>query len=157
MRKEWYKLWMRTLRKLRDLSWPDRFLLLETLLWLAVSRLALLAVPFKYVAPHLGTHLAETGRDLDPHRETLVLRIGWAVRLVAPHTPWQSTCLAQAIAASWLLRRRGIPSTLYLGLAKDAADQWQAHAWLRCGPHILTGDTALRRFAIVSTFAKPAD
>lgn len=144
------------LRKLRELSWADRGLLLETLWWLGVARLALLTMPFRWIAPYLGQQKAETNRELGPYPEKDVLRIGWAVQVVARRTPWESACLAQAIVANWLLRRRGIPSTLYLGMAKGNCGEWQAHAWLRCGPHILTGEPGHGRFAVVSTFAKTA-
>jgi len=139
--------------KLRELSWADRGLLLEAVWWLGLARLALLIVPFRWIAPYLGRQKAETGPDLGAHPEEEVLRIGWAVRATARRTPWESTCLAQAIAANRLLRRRGISSTLYLGMAKDERDEWQAHAWLRCGPHVLTGGPGHERFAVVTTFA----
>ena len=146
---------MRALRKLRDMDWADRGLVLEALLWLGVARLALLVVPFKQIAPRLGRHMAKTGTDLGPYPEDVVLRIGWSVRTVARRSPWNSTCLTQAIAAHMMLQRRGIPSTLYLGMAKGEAGEWQAHAWLRCGPHVLTGEPGHRRFVVVSTLAKP--
>ncbi len=141
------------LQKLRSLGWADRGLLLETLLWLGLARLALLTVPFKWIAPLLGRQMAETGPDLGSCPEEAVLRVGWAVRGVARRTPWESACLAQAIAAGRMLQRRGIPNTLYLGMAKGETGEWQAHAWLRCGPHILTGGPGHERFAVVSTFA----
>ena len=42
------------------LSWSDRFLLLETTLWLALARLAVLVVPFRRLAPWLGATMAES-------------------------------------------------------------------------------------------------
>ncbi|NOZ05052.1 MAG: lasso peptide biosynthesis B2 protein [Chloroflexi bacterium] len=144
---------MRALRKLRELSWADRGLLLEASLWLGVARLALLTIPFRWIAPYLGQQKAESGPEIGPFPEDAVLRIGWAVRSVARRTPWESACLAQAIAADRMLQRRGIPGTLYLGMAKGETDEWQAHAWLRCGPHILTGQQGHERFVVVSTFA----
>lgn len=144
----------RTLRKLRDLSWVDRGLLLEALLWLELTRWALLTVPFKYIAHHLGRHMTESDSEVDSTTAAQAQRIGWAVRAVACRTLWKSTCLTQAIAAKRMLRRRGIFSTLYLGLTKDDDRELQAHAWLRCGSHILTGEPSHQRFAVVSTFAE---
>jgi len=37
-----------------------------------------------------------------------------------------------------MLRRRGLSSTLVLGVAKDR-EKMEAHAWLVCGDQILTG------------------
>ena len=58
-----------------------------------------------------------------------------------------------------MLRRRQIQSTLYLGLAKDASQSLQAHAWLRCGEDIITGKAGHERFSVISSFAeqKPLD
>ena len=54
-----------------------------------------------------------------------------------------------------LLRRRRIPSTLYLGVAKSAEppQDLTAHAWVRCGEHPITGGDGQRRFTVLSTFA----
>jgi hypothetical protein len=50
-----------------------------------------------------------------------------------------------------MLRRRGIHSTLYLGV--DRATGFDAHAWVRVGRVIVTGAPEHRRFSVVSTFA----
>ena len=73
---------------------------------------------------------------------------------VARHLPWDCTCLAQALAGKAMLRVRGVPSTLYLGLAKTGEVQLQAHAWLRCGERILTGWQEKGRFTVIATFAE---
>jgi hypothetical protein len=50
-----------------------------------------------------------------------------------------------------MLRRRSIPSTLYLGI--NPAEGYDAHAWVRAGALIVTGGPRQDRFAIVSSFA----
>jgi hypothetical protein len=55
-----------------------------------------------------------------------------------------------------MLRRRRLPGTLYLGVAKPAANDVRkidAHAWVRCGPDLLTGAAGHERFAVVASFA----
>lgn len=52
-----------------------------------------------------------------------------------------------------MLRRRQIPSTLYLGVAKKEDGDLNAHAWLRTGDAIILGGGGLERFSVVSTFA----
>jgi hypothetical protein len=81
--------------------------------------------------------------------------IGRAVRSAAANTPWKSVCLPQAVAGQWMLKRRRIAATLYLGVAKKDADpeQLAAHAWLRCGDAILTGTAGHRQFTVVASFA----
>jgi hypothetical protein len=125
--------------KARQLGWAQRGALLEALFWLGLARLALLIVPFRRIAPWLGTQMAQTEERTAPREEALAQEIGWAVGAVARRTPWESACLAQAISAKAMLRRRGVASTLYLGLARGEGGQLQAHAWLRCGAAVVTG------------------
>jgi len=81
--------------------------------------------------------------------------IGWAVRGLGRRLPWMSQCLVQAVAATWMLQRRRIPSTLYFGLAKDPDAHLKAHAWVRCGTGVLTGNEGRDGYTVVATFAAP--
>jgi hypothetical protein len=51
-----------------------------------------------------------------------------------------------------MLDRRCIPSTLYLGVARDEKQNLIAHAWLQCGDVIITGKAEKDRFTTVSMF-----
>ena len=149
-------MWLiRRLDTLRQLSWAERGLLLEATFWLAAARLSLLLVPFRQIAPRLGKTGQETSPHSSPNIHQKAEQIGWAVRAVARRTPWESACLAQAISAKAMLRRRHLASTLYLGLAKDPSEALQAHAWLRCGAEIITGKAGHERFTVISSFAEP--
>jgi Transglutaminase-like superfamily len=128
----------------------ERRLLLAALFWLTVMRLAILVVPFKRLLRWLGLR---EGRCSTSQCTFEAGQIGWAIGLVTPRTPWQSTCLAQALAAALMLRRRGIPSTLYLGVARDTAGQLLAHAWLRCGAVTLTGSFEGQIYSTIASFA----
>ena len=84
----------------------------------------------------------------------LIDRISWSVNTASRHLPWECKCLAQALAGKAMLKRRGVASTLYLGVAKGGEAGLQAHAWLRCGPRILTGGPEMAGFTVISTFAE---
>lgn len=153
MMKVLFASWRQPLIRLRRRSWRERLLLVEALIWLAVARAAILSVPFRHLAPLLGSARSDPARDLPPGEAAYALQIGWSVRAAARRTPWDSNCLAQAIAAKMMLRRQGIPSTLYLGVVRPVhADALGAHAWLRCGSHILTGERGHGRYAVVASF-----
>lgn len=145
---------LRKLRTLGQLSWYQRRLWLEAWLWLGLARGFVLAVPFKYIAPHLGTHMGESSLILSEETATMAGYVGRAVRSAARNTPWSSNCLAQAIAAKRMLQHRGIHSTLYLGVKKDDAGHLTAHAWVRCGEFWLTGGWGELEYTVVSTFAE---
>jgi len=144
---------MSRLRKFLSLPPADRRCLLEASGWLGLARLALLLLPFRWLAPYLGRQMAQSpGAAAAP--AVLLERIAWAVATASRHLPWDCFCLAQALAAKAMLQRRGVPSTLYLGLAKGGEAQLQAHAWLRCGAQILTGRPGMTGFTIIATFAE---
>ena len=144
-----------TLSKLRRLSWPDRRLVLEALVWLAAMRLAVRWVPFLRIVSWMRLEPGETPTQPAP---AVAGQIGWAVRGVAARTPWQSACLVQALAAARMLQRRRLAATLYLGAARNPArrDELQAHAWLRCGALVLTGESESRHFPVLARFRERA-
>ena len=124
---------------------------MEAYVWLGLSRTAILLIPFRRIAPLLGQTMTITP-DHELPDMTFPLQISWAVRTAARFTPWESKCLAQAMSARIMLKRRGYPTTLYLGLAKKERNELSAHAWLRCGSRILTGGAGHRQFTVVGAF-----
>lgn len=62
--------------------------------------------------------------------------------------------MVRAVAALKMLEKRGIESTLYMGVARDKQGQMIAHAWLRSGSHYVSGDDAMQGFVVVEKFAK---
>jgi len=145
--KDWAAKWRRRTR-------AERLLLIEAFFLLGLARLAVLLLPFRWLAASLGEHMKETGQTLSPDALKTARLVGGAVRSAAGYTPWGSVCLPQAAAAKWMLGRRHIASTLYLGVAKDdAPGKLAAHAWVRSGPAILTGAQGRSRYTVVSTFS----
>jgi hypothetical protein len=97
--------------------------------------------------------MAETpSREEGGERRKLAGEVAQAVHRASRHVPWAAKCLVQAMAGKKMLERRGIASTLYLGLAKSPDQGLQAHAWLRCGSQIILGGGGLERFAVVAAF-----
>jgi hypothetical protein len=95
--------------------------------------------------------MAESPSEHNKATSRQVTSVRWAIEAAARHLPWHPVCLPQAVAAQWMLRRRGIPSTLYLGA--DPTADYHAHAWVRAGTTIVTGGPLEKRFAVVSSFA----
>lgn len=126
-------------------------------LLLGLSRAALLTLPFRRIAPLLGRDMrAAVAVPLAGEQEVArALHIGRAVRTAARYTPWQSRCLAQAMAARALLGLCGLPYGLYLGVDGRGRSAVVAHAWVCCGRAAVTGGHAFGRYAVVGTFASP--
>lgn len=145
---------MSKLSKYLKLSVADKLLVAEAIFLLAAARLAIVRLSFKRVASFLGKR-SENIEVVDESANAdteAVRRIAWAVRRVGLVTPWRSNCLAKAIAAQMMLKRRGIAATLYFGMVKTSSGEYAAHAWLTSGGIVLTGGSNLERYAIVAKF-----
>jgi hypothetical protein len=104
------------------------------------------AAPAAPAVPDTATELPDTTPSVD------ATKIGAMVERVAPHTWWRSMCLEKALAGRWMLRRRGIASTMYVGMAKDG-DAFVAHAWLVGEGKTLTG-AGTKAYATLAAFRK---
>jgi hypothetical protein len=141
----------------RRLSWRDWGTAFEATTWLALARLAILLMPFPLLARRLGASMQETTQNDDERDRPVLRRVRWAIGAVSRRAPWRCMCLEQGLAAKMMLRRRGLASTFYLGVARPDSDApAKAHAWLRCGSYYVTGGEGREPFTVVSTFADGA-
>lgn len=72
---------------------------------------------------------------------------------VARRVPAFRTCLVEALAAHAMLRRRGFPSELRLGVRTPGsqAASLVAHAWVECDGVVVVGDDRdLPQYAVLS-------
>lgn len=123
-------------------------------MWLALARIAILVLRFPIIAKRLGTPMTETAQNDDEQLRPVLKRVKWAIGAVSRRAPWRCLCLEQGVAAKMMLRRRHIPSTLYLGVTRDkGASVAKAHAWVRSGTYFVTGGEGHEAFTVVSTFA----
>lgn len=137
----------------RRRTWAERWLVLETVIWLGVARTLVLLVPFRWLIRLAGLQLhVTTAPPLAAPPEAVVGRIRRTVAAVSRYTPWDSNCLAQALAAHQILRRHHVSAQLYVGVAKHEAQSLEAHAWLRCGDLFVTGEGTVQRFTVVAQF-----
>lgn len=149
--RNWFGLFRRKFVRFFKLPRCTQWALVEAILWLGVARGAVLLFPFRLIAPYLGRQSQETPWVSPPAEQIVAEEVALVIKMSSPFTPWRSNCLAQAIAGKMMLWRRGIPSTLYLGLKKDA-NQLEAHAWLRVGEQIVTGGAVKPQFKTISFF-----
>jgi hypothetical protein len=114
-------------------------------------------LPFRRVAAWLGTPGAESPATVTVEETAIAMEIGWAVGIMGPRVPWDGRCLAQAIAATGMLRRRGLEGTVSIGVSAGQSAQFDAHAWLRVGTCVVTGGPGHERFKAFTTFARSRD
>lgn len=118
-------------------------------------------VPFRRLMPAMGLHLDDSAEQpanpAEPasRQDPRVGRLAWAVDAAARRTPWESKCLAQSLTAATLLRMRGQPVLVFLGVrpARTAEGQpMTAHAWCVSGDRIVTGAGEHATHAVVAVF-----
>jgi hypothetical protein len=144
---------IRQVRRFMRLPLADKCLLLEATVLLALARLAVLVLPFRWVARVLGKQEAQTPEDADSAKTVKIRRIGAQVLKASRNVPWTSKCLDQAIAAKVMLSHRGIAATVYFGVRNDEQGDLAAHAWLRSGAVYVTGGVSRDRYTVINTFA----
>jgi hypothetical protein len=139
--------------RLRHSDHRERALLTEAAVGHTIAWLAVRCVPFRWWAHWLGPMHGETPAVERPEHADASRDVQWAIERSKNWAPWEVTCLMEGVAAKMMLARRGIPSTLYLGVTSQAEENpLKAHAWLRCGARIITGAEGRERFTVVSTF-----
>lgn len=152
-------------RKLRTVTTFSAFeiaLIAPVFVLLGAARVAVLCLPFRTYARHLGTQVGLNAPplDLSDKATTRAHRVGRVVRSVAKVTPWQSLCLPQAMVAAFLMRVAGIPYQVFFGLVSGAAvkspDPLAAHAWVRAGETNMTGGNRVGMFTVVAVFERRA-
>lgn len=112
-------------------------------------------LPFRWVVRYLGQPGAMAA-PLQPDMLPAAGRIAWAVQAVARRGPVTFTCLMQAVAAQRMLRRRNIPATVYLAMLagrQGSGNPLLAHAWVRCGDRVVTGQCDESQYRVIATFA----
>lgn len=117
-------------------------------------RLSILIIPFNYLKKGLGIPKQESSFESSEKQLEVAKQVRCLVLQVCHHTPWESKCLVRAILSAHLLKRKGMESTLYLGVNKNVAGDIQAHAWLRVGEMIIMGGENKNDFVEVARFYK---
>jgi hypothetical protein len=139
--------------RFRALPLADRRLFLEALPIVWVTRLGLWLVPFR-ILQDVALRLAKARRGAPEPAPGDAERVGWAVSSAARFAP-RATCLTQALAAEALLRRRGHPVDVRLGVAREDDGRFLAHAWVVSHGRVVVGDHELGRYAPLSARREP--
>jgi hypothetical protein len=77
--------------------------------------------------------------------------VSWAIETVVATSRIKPGCLPRALAACVMLRRRGIPNRLRLGVAREG-ESLTAHAWIEVGKENVVGETEADRFVPIADF-----
>jgi hypothetical protein len=133
----------------------NRFLLNFFLCGLA--RAAIHLLPYKRLSPFFGNraHRTIASTIISKENSMQAVLIGNSIRLAAKYTPWNSSCLTQAMVAAFWCRRYHIPYLLFIGFAKSSPKPLvaNAHAWVTAGPIAITGGHSDKTHEVVLSYS----
>jgi Transglutaminase-like superfamily len=128
---------MARLYKFLRLAPTHQCLFVKSVLLLWVIRLGLWLLPFQSLQ-RLLAYMVQGGARLQQESQASIDSIVWAVTVASRYVP-AATCLTQALAAQGLLAGRGHSARLCIGVARSAAGQFQAHAWVEYAERVVIG------------------
>lgn len=117
---------------------PNKKITISVWIYAAWFRFCIRFVPMKYLRKHFGVEGEESSVEGTVEEYRYAKLISRYVNRSANNTPWESKCLVRALTAQRLLKKKKIPTTMYLGVKKEA-EKMLAHAWLRVGSLYVTG------------------
>lgn len=130
---------MRRLKRFARRPPADRRFLLRAWFLIAAIRVGLWLAPLDLV------RRAALQSAQNPRRCSAADRIAWSVITAARYFP-RASCLTQALAAQALLTGSGHASRIEIGVAKDDASRFEAHAWVVCNGSIVLGGREASRY-----------
>lgn len=105
--------------------------------------------------PEVG-HAANEAFDLGAEELATARRIGKAIRRAEQRLPFEVVCLPQALVARRMLRNRGLPSVMFLGVERDKPlAEVGTHAWLVAGKANVTGFPQAARYSRFAAYLDP--
>lgn len=134
------------------LNRSERNLLLLTFTKTTIISLLIFCVPRRIIMRKIGVLGVESTSEIPDENHIIVQQVAKSIQRTVKYSPWKTSCFAKGISAKTILKRKGIKSTLYLGVGKDGLNKITAHAWLRCGSIIVTGKEEMHRFTVVAFF-----
>jgi hypothetical protein len=151
----WLKLLTANLRKVQELSWSERWLLLEAFLALPLVALGVRGFGLRPIHTFLA-NLRPLDQNLDEDSGKSFLpracAIARLIEIAARHGLWRPKCLTHSLVLWWFLRRLKIDGDLRIGV-QPKGDQLEAHAWVTFQGVVLNdADDVHQRYA---PFANP--
>ena len=140
--------------KFINIDFKGQLLIIESIIYLAVMRLAIIILPLAKVLRIIGYSESKVLYGQNNANELIATRVAWAVKIISKYTFWENTCLVQALSVIAMLKKRNIYCLMYLGVARDMtkSNNIIAHAWSQYGKSILTGEYEFEKYTIIAIY-----
>ncbi len=133
-------------QRFRRVPARERRLAAEAAFAVLAANAVLRLLPARAVLGPVGAVGSGASPDQTPSGDQAALAddLARAVGRAGRCLPLPSTCLMQAIALKWMMRRRGLACSLVLGVGKRP--RLSAHAWIEFDHRIILGGSEARKF-----------
>lgn len=137
----------RALRKFWSLPPQDRWLTLRISLLLLLMQASLRLFSFGALR-RLLERLSRAHPAAKPPPISEAQRLATLITRTGNALIGKDTCLPQALTGQLMLRNRGYPARLHMGVEKNAEGRLNAHAWVECYGQVVLGgdDTNLKTY-----------
>ena len=127
---------MPKLRTFLALDSADKIASLEAIVLVLYAKALISSVPPRRWRSRFGVVATKEGAS---GNLATIRRVRLAMQRALTNVPGAPNCLPQAIAARWMLERRGITPSLFIGTQRDETGILRFHAWLKVGEEWVTG------------------
>jgi hypothetical protein len=138
---------------MRATDGPRIWLLAESLVVLVMARISLRVIPVSRIlawqsrsVPSAGPQAGAAG----PQARQREL-VAWAVDVTSRRSPIRFVCFPRCLAASFMLRARGVESRLHYGVAREGG-KLVTHTWLESGGEVLVGGEVKAAYATLAVY-----
>ena len=132
-----------------ELDSRDKIASIEAIVLVLVAKALIASVPPRRWRSRFGA-VGERSHGT-PRDVATVRRVRLAILRALNNVPGAPNCLPQALAARWMLDRRGIASSLFIGTQVDHHGTRRFHAWLKVGEEWVTGLCDETRYTLLTS------
>ena len=122
-------------RKWREIGWDERVMFLQALLMVPAMHTVVRVVGFNWLHQRTARGTPPSARVTSPNPQTVRLCVV-SINRVKRYSLFRGNCLSQSLALASLLGRRGIQSSLRLGV-RMTDSKFDAHAWVELDGRVL--------------------
>jgi len=120
---------MSRLAKFWSLPRREKQFFCEAAMLLLLSNLAVKSIKFRHIDSFLRARWNDDTRGAFNAAGDIAL-VKLSLSRIASLLPWKTLCLSRSIAEFIMLRRRGIPAVIYMGVKFLHNSSLHAHAWV---------------------------
>lgn len=135
----------------------QKFLFIASYFLCGIAKASVKVFHYRQLQCYLGYPypLKMASTILPADKSHIVSQISRSITLAARFTPWDSSCLTQAIVAKFWCQYYDIPYFLFIGFAKHSNKPLgqDVHAWITSGPIAITGGYSFSTHQVIYSYS----